>query len=89
MITGAQVRAARGLLGCTMRELAHRAVVSIAMVDFVEETQGPSSGSFAHLAAIQAILEAAGIEFVETSPNENRLQSGNGTQAKATGTPED
>jgi hypothetical protein len=50
-----------------VHELAHRAVVSIAMVDFIEETQGPSSGGFAHLAAIQATLEDAGIEFVETT----------------------
>jgi hypothetical protein len=67
VITGAQVRAARGLLGWMVQELAHRAVVSIEMIDFIEETQGPSSGGFAHLAAIQATLEAAGIEFVETT----------------------
>jgi transcriptional regulator with XRE-family HTH domain len=30
VITGAQVRAARGLLGWTVQELAHRAIVSIS-----------------------------------------------------------
>jgi hypothetical protein len=36
------------------------------MVDTIEKTQGPPSGSFAHLAAIQTTLEAAGVEFIDT-----------------------
>jgi transcriptional regulator with XRE-family HTH domain len=82
VITGAQVRAARGLLGWTVHELAHRAVVSTAMVDFIEETQGPSSGGFAHLAAIQAALEAACIAFVETTGA--RLRPGQQTYKQTT-----
>jgi transcriptional regulator with XRE-family HTH domain len=66
VITGAQVRAARGLLGWTVRDLAQRAVVSIPMVDTIERTQGPPSGNLAHSASIQATLESAGIEFIDT-----------------------
>jgi len=36
MITGAQIRAARGLLGWTVRNLARRAIVSIATVNMIE-----------------------------------------------------
>jgi hypothetical protein len=36
------------------------------MVDTIEKTQGPSSGNLAHLAAIQATLENAGVEFIDT-----------------------
>jgi transcriptional regulator with XRE-family HTH domain len=82
VITGAQVRAARGLLGWTVQELAHRTVVSLAMVEFIEETQGPSSGGFEHLAAIQATLEGAGIEFVETTGV--RLRPGQQTYKQTT-----
>jgi hypothetical protein len=112
VITGAQVRAARGLLGWTAHELAHRAVVSIAMVDFIEETQGPSSEGFEHLAnpsyprscwhricrnhrrataskqpAIDQVLDGA--RQTLSARRSFLVCSGNGTQAKATGTPDD
>jgi hypothetical protein len=66
MITGAQVRVARRLLGWTAHELAHRAVVSIEIVELIEATPGPVRGSLGRLAAIQATLEAGGIEFIDT-----------------------
>ena len=66
MITGAQVRLARSLLSWTALELAHRAGVSIEIVDLIEGTRGPVRGSVGHLAAIQATLEAGGIEFTDT-----------------------
>jgi transcriptional regulator with XRE-family HTH domain len=66
MITGAQVQLARRLLGWTALELAHRAGVSVEIVDLIEATRGPVRGSLGHLAAIEATLEAAGIEFTDT-----------------------
>ena len=66
MITGAQVRLARSLLGWTALELAQRAGVSIEIVALIEATPGPVRGSLGHLAAIQATLEAGGIEFTDT-----------------------
>jgi hypothetical protein len=66
MITGAQVRAARRLLGWTAPELARRAGSSTIVVDLIEATWGPVRGSLGHLAAIQATLEDAGIEFTNT-----------------------
>jgi transcriptional regulator with XRE-family HTH domain len=63
VITSAQVRAARALLGWQVRELAHRAVVSISAVHAIEGGAGPPSVSIKKLANVQAALEAEGIEF--------------------------
>jgi hypothetical protein len=56
--------AARAMLGWSVRDLAKRAIVSIATVNLIEDTSGLPSTSAATLAAIQATLEAAGIEFL-------------------------
>jgi transcriptional regulator with XRE-family HTH domain len=37
-ISGAQVRAARALLGWTVHELAHRSIVSIVTIHEIEES---------------------------------------------------
>jgi transcriptional regulator with XRE-family HTH domain len=60
-ITGPQFRAARVMLGWTARELARRAVVSVATIDAIEETNTPSSRRQGDLAVIQAALEEGGI----------------------------
>ena len=65
MILGTQVKAARGLLGWTVRDLAHRAVVSLSAVNSLEGGAGPPAISANKLAAIQSVLEAAGIEFLD------------------------
>jgi transcriptional regulator with XRE-family HTH domain len=64
MISGAQVRAARALLGWTARDLAKRAVVSISAVNLIEGADGLPSPSRAQLDAVQTALKAAGIEFL-------------------------
>ena len=63
MISGAQVRIARGMLGWTRHELARRAVLSDATLYALENTRGTPANVDA-LAAVQATLEAAGIEFL-------------------------
>ena len=67
-MTGSQIRAARALLGWSVRELAHRSVVSIARVHLFEDAEGFPSTAMGHLTAIQATFEAAGVEF--TNRNE-------------------
>lgn len=64
MISGAQVQAARALLGWTTRDLAKRAVVSISTVNMMEGADGLPSTSREHVAAVEATLEAMGIEFL-------------------------
>jgi transcriptional regulator with XRE-family HTH domain len=63
MISGAQIRAARGLLGWTRHELARRAIVSDATLYALENARGTAANP-STLAAVQATLEAAGIEFL-------------------------
>ena len=61
-MTNAQVRAARGLLNWTMRDLAERAGVHRNTVTRVEdETKGDGHA----ISAIRAALEAAGIVFLD------------------------
>jgi len=67
MITGAQVQAARALLRWTARDLARRAVVSVSTVNLIEGAEGLPSTTRAQLEAVQATLEAAGIEFIDTA----------------------
>jgi len=61
MATGAQVRAARGLLGWTQGQLAEAADVAVATVKGMEA--GRSQPRRATVQAIQRALEAAGVEF--------------------------
>jgi hypothetical protein len=64
VITGPQVRAARGFLAWDRRDLARKAIVTIYTVERVEiyaETSGTAMAK--GLAAIKAALEAEGIEF--------------------------
>lgn len=61
MVTSAQIRAARGLLNWTVRDLAERSGVHRNTVTRIEtETTGPGHS----IAAIRAALEAAGVEFI-------------------------
>jgi ribosome-binding protein aMBF1 (putative translation factor) len=65
MILGTQVRAARALLGWTVRDLAPKAVTSVSAVNSLEGGAGPPAVNAKKLAAIQSVLEAAGIEFLD------------------------
>lgn len=61
MVTSAQIRAARGLLNWTVRDLADRSGVHRNTITRVEtETTGPGHS----IAAIRAALESAGVEFI-------------------------
>lgn len=63
MISGAQIRAARGLLGISSRDLAARSGVSWATIKRFEEVKGipPSRGGT--LLRVTRALKVAGIEF--------------------------
>nr|WP_040125787.1 helix-turn-helix transcriptional regulator [Neorhizobium galegae] len=64
MITGAQIRAARGLVRWSADELAAAAQVGISTVRRAESDKGVSSITTANLKAIQLALESAGVEFI-------------------------
>jgi transcriptional regulator with XRE-family HTH domain len=61
MVTSAQIRAARGLLNWTVRDLAERAGVHRNTVTRVE-TEATAPGH--SLAAIRSAFEAAGVVFL-------------------------
>ena len=63
MITGAQVRAARGFLGWPARALAKKADVPDFILEWIEGDGRISGKDSKALAAIQAELEAAGVKF--------------------------
>jgi transcriptional regulator with XRE-family HTH domain len=60
-MTGAQIRAARGFLNWSVRDLGKKAKVHFNTVHAIE--RGKSAGKPQTLAAIRKVLEKAGIEF--------------------------
>ncbi|MET3991630.1 transcriptional regulator with XRE-family HTH domain [Bradyrhizobium sp. S3.9.2] len=62
MVTSAQIRAARGLLNWTVRDLAERSGVHRNTVSRVE-TDATAPGH--SIAAIRAALESAGVIFLD------------------------
>lgn len=64
VMTGAQLRAARGVLNWSVRELSEAAAVSSSTIRRLEELDGPPPGREDALAPLQAALEASGVEFL-------------------------
>jgi transcriptional regulator with XRE-family HTH domain len=65
MITNAQCRGARGLIGFSQRDLAEAAEVAHrTLADFETGTRSPHPRT---LDAIQAALEAAGVIFIDAN----------------------
>lgn len=64
MITSEQVRAARALLRLDQGELARRARVSAATIRRLESAGGTAKVGEDKVAAVQAELEKAGVEFI-------------------------
>lgn len=64
-MTGAQIRAARALLRWTAETLAIKSRVGVATIRRTEGFDGPVRMTAANVAAIQAALEAGGVEFIE------------------------
>jgi hypothetical protein len=64
MITGAQIRAARGLIRWTAVKLAHKAKLDVTTIRRSERQDGEPSIAMANAEAILRALEAAGVEFM-------------------------
>jgi transcriptional regulator with XRE-family HTH domain len=65
MITGAQIRQARKLVGWSVKELGGRAKLAASTVQRAECVDGEPSITEAHAAAIRTALERAGVEFTK------------------------
>lgn len=64
MITGAQIRGARGLLRWSARELAEHSGVSLPTIQRMESAEGVPSASAKSVDAVQRAMERAGVEFI-------------------------
>lgn len=75
MITSAQMRAARAMLGIDQKQLAELSGLSIPTIQRMEASQGTVRGVVDSLAKVVAALDAAGIELIgegATSPGGGR-----------------
>ncbi len=64
MITGAQMRAARALLGIDQRQLAERSSLSLPTIQRMEASDGVIRGNVDSLMKLVDALAAAGIELI-------------------------
>jgi transcriptional regulator with XRE-family HTH domain len=64
MITGAQMRAARALLGIDQRELAQRSGLSLPTIQRMESSDGVVRGNVDSLMKLVDALAAGGIELI-------------------------
>ncbi|OAF16359.1 transcriptional regulator [Bradyrhizobium centrolobii] len=64
MITAAQLRAARALLGIDQRELAQRCSLSLPTIQRMEASEGVIRGNVDSLMKLVDALSVAGIELI-------------------------
>ena len=64
MITAAQIRAARALLGMDQRRLAEAAGLSLPTIQRMEGSRGQVRGNVESLVKVVEALERAGIELI-------------------------
>jgi predicted transcriptional regulator len=74
MITSAQIRAARAMLGMDQRMLAEKAGLSLPTIQRMEASDGQVRGVVDSLVKVVQALETAGIELI----GENAPSSGGG-----------
>jgi transcriptional regulator with XRE-family HTH domain len=81
MITAAQMRAARALLGIDQRQLAELSGVSLPTIQRMEASEGNVRGVIDTLTKIIEAFDAAGIELI--GDNVTSIGSGRGVRFKA------
>ena len=65
MLTAAQLRAARALLGWSQPTLAKASGISLPTIVRMEGQQGPGRSSAANVDAVRRALETAGVLFLD------------------------
>jgi len=66
VITSAQIRAARGILNWSRKDLAEHSGVSFASMMRLESFKGVPASNFKTLESIKQAFEKAGVEFIGT-----------------------
>lgn len=64
LLTGAQLRAGRGIANWSVRELSEAAKISSSTIRRLEESDGPPATAEPSLGPLQTALESAGVEFL-------------------------
>ena len=72
-VTGAQLRAARGVLNLSVLELSERTGLAVNTIKRAEKPNGPAPINVANAKLLTATLEAAGVTFL---PAEEGLGAG-------------
>ena len=85
MITAAQMRAARALLGVDQKTLARMAGISVPTIQRMEASDGNVRGIVDSLTKVVAAFDAAGVELI--GENTASSGSGRGVRLKSGGTP--
>jgi len=80
MITAAQLRAARALLGIDQRKLAERSGLSLPTIQRMEASDGVIRGNVDSLMKLVAALDASGIDLI--SDNATSVAGGRGIRLK-------
>ena len=87
MITSAQMRAARALLGIDQRQLAEMAGVSLPTIQRMEASDGTVRGVIDTLTKVVEALDRAGIELI--GDHAQSLAGGRGVRLKQPKPPPD
>ena len=85
MITAAQLRAARGLLGIDQKELAEMSGVSLPTIQRMEASEGTVGGMVDTLTKVVEALQRAGLELIADHARSDG--SGRGVRLRAPGPP--
>lgn len=83
MITSAQLRAARALLGMDQRSLAKRSRLSLPTIQRMEASGGVVRGNVDSLMKLMTALDHAGVELI----SENAVSSSGGRGVRLKGKP--
>jgi len=85
MITAAQMRAARALLGIDQRKLAELSGVSLPTIQRMEASEGNVRGVIESLSKVVEALQTAGVELI--GENVRSDSGGRGVRLVQPGTP--
>jgi len=83
LITAAQLRAARALLGMDQRALAHAAQLSLPTIQRMEASEGVIRGTVDSLMKLVAAIEAAGVDLL--NEGDTSLIGGRGVRLREAG----
>jgi transcriptional regulator with XRE-family HTH domain len=84
LLTAAQLKAARALVGMEQRALAEASGVSLPTIQRMEASTGTVRGVIETLMKVMGALEAAGVEFI----NEGATSAGGGRGVRLRKRPE-